>query len=179
LLGLTPPRVRLALLVLLAVPTADAAAAADPPACPLGGTDATAVVCELNVARAQAGRGSLRSRPSLERAATAHAADMVARHYFAHESPDGDGPAQRARRSGYMGHAEQWRIGEILIWSRGAPLTAEAAVRAWLASPPHRRVLLHRRYEDVGAGVVPGTPRGGAGSEPATTIGVLFGARST
>jgi uncharacterized protein YkwD len=177
-LGRTPPWVRLALLVLFAVPTADAAAAAGLPPCPPGGIDHAAVVCELNAARAEAGRGTLRERPSLQRAATAHAEDMVARHYFGHESPDGDNAAARARRAGYLRTADRWRIGEILIWTRGAPLTAAAAVDAWLASPPHRRVLLQRRYEDVGAGVASGAPAGNEATLPATTIAVTFGRRS-
>ena len=173
-----PPRVRLALLVLLTVPVADASAATGSASCPPGGTDRIAVVCELNAARAEAGRTALRARPSLERAATGHSSDMVARRYFAHETPEGDGPGERARRAGYTRHAQRWRIGEVLIWTRGEPLTASAAVDAWLASPPHRHVLLQRRYEDVGAGIVAGAPLGDSALTPATTITVLFGRRS-
>lgn len=173
-----PPRGRFALLVLLAVTTADAAAADTPPSCPPGGTDAAAVVCEINAARAEEGRGALASTPSLARAATAHAADMVERQYFAHESPGGATPATRARRAGYLRGAEHWRIGEVLMWSRGSPLTAKAAVDAWLASPGHRRILLGRRYEDVGAGIAPGAPAGNPANQPATTIAVSFGRRS-
>jgi uncharacterized protein YkwD len=173
-----PPRVRFALLVLIAVSTADAAAAAGPRACPPGGTDAIAVVCEINAARAAEGRGALASTPSLARAAAAHAADMVERRYFAHDSPDCTTPVTRARRAGYLRGAERWSIGEVLIWSRGRPLTASAAVDAWLASPAHRRVLLRRRYEDVGAGIAPGAPLGDPATQPATTIAVSLGRRS-
>lgn len=178
MLGHTPPRVRLALLVLLAAFTADVPAAADPSPCPPGGTDAAALVCELNAARAAADREPLRSRPALERAATRHAADMVERGYFAHGSPGGDNAADRARRAGYLRGAERWRIGEVLIWTRGTPLTAAAAVQAWLGSPAHRRVLLQSRYEDVGAGIVPGAPLGDPATQPATTISVSLGRRS-
>jgi uncharacterized protein YkwD len=173
-----PPRVGLALLVLLPIVVTGEAAAADPPNCPPGGTDRAAVVCELNAARAAAGRARLHVRPSLERAATAHAADMVERRYFAHESPGGDNPADRARRSGYLRRADEWRIGEILIWTRGAPLTAEAAVDAWLISPSHRRIMLQPPYEDVGVGIVAGAPAGRPEAQPATTIAVSFGRRS-
>ena len=99
MLGRTPPWVRLALLVLFAVLTVDAAPAAVLPPCPPGGTDHAAVVCELNAARAAAGRGVLHERPSLQRAAAAHAADMVARHYFAHASLERTSPAFRQRVS--------------------------------------------------------------------------------
>lgn len=173
-----PPWVRFVLLVLLVLPTVGATASTDPPTCPQGGIDHAAVVCELNAARAEAGRGSLQVRPALQRAATKHAEDMVARGYFAHESPEGDGPAVRARRERYMRGAERWRIGEILIWSRGTTLTAEAAVDAWLASPGHRRVLLGSRYADVGVGIADGAPGGNPATQPATTIAVSFGRRS-
>ena len=173
-----PPRVRLGLLVVAAVTTADAAAAAAPSACPPGATDATAVVCELNVARAEAGRGALASTPSLARAATAHATDMVERRFFAHDSPGGGTPVTRARRAGYLRGIERWSIGEVLMWSRGQPLTAAAAVDAWLASPDHRRILLRRRYEDVGVGIAPGAPLGDPATQPAATIAVSFGRRA-
>ena len=133
------------MLVLLPFCLADVAIAAGPSTCPPGGTDRAAVVCELNAARAEAGRDPLRASASLERAATAHASDMVDRHYFAHDSPGGSNAADRARRAGYLRGADHWRIGEILIWTRGSVLTAEAAVDAWLASPSHRRILLRIR----------------------------------
>jgi uncharacterized protein YkwD len=135
-------------------------------------------VCELNAARAAAGRDPLRARASLERAAADHAEDMVARRYFAHDSPGGANAATRARRAGYLRGAERWRIGEVLIWSRGRTLTAKAAVDAWLASPSHRRVLLQRRYEDVGAGIAVGAPFGDPAAQPAATVAVSFGRRS-
>jgi uncharacterized protein YkwD len=134
-------------------------------------------VCELNAARESAGRVPLHARPSLGDAAAGHSADMVARGFFAHASPEGDGPADRAHRAGYLRRAAEWRIGEVLVWRSGAPLTAAAAVEAWLASPPHRRVLLGRHYRDVGAGVVAGAPFGDPGVIPASTASVLLGSR--
>ncbi len=49
-------------------------------------------------------------------------------------------------------------MGENLAWGtkhRGRP---SAIVAAWLASPPHRRVMLHSRSRVVGIGVAHGTP---------------------
>ena len=53
--------------------------------------------------------------------------------------PEGDGPDDRARDAGYLRHAAAWRIGEVLLWSRGEELTAAHAVELWLASPSHRQ----------------------------------------
>ena len=49
----------------------------------------------------RAGCGALRFDSRLAAAARAHSADMVNRHYFAHESPDGSTPADRAAAAGY------------------------------------------------------------------------------
>ena len=175
--GRVPPSARLALPALVAAIAATGSAAADPPTCPEGAADRAAFLCEINAARADAGRWPLKGRPSLVDAARAHSADMVDRRYFAHESPEGEGPADRARRAGYMRHAATWRIGEVLLWSRGESLTAAHAVELWLESPSHRRVLLSPRYRDVGAGPVPGAPVGDPDGRPATTVTVVFGKR--
>jgi uncharacterized protein YkwD len=175
--GRFPPPARLAILALLAVTAAESTAAADPPTCPAAAGPA-AIVCEINAARAEAGRAPLHARPSLAVGARAHSSDMVERSYFAHESPDGEGPADRAREAGYLRNADDWRVGEILLWSRGAPLTAARAVGMWLDSPSHRRILLSPRYRDVGAGPAPGAPFGDPGSASATTVTVMFGRRA-
>ena len=177
MLGRFPPPARLALLALLTAIAAGGTAAADPPTCAEGAVDRAAIVCEINAARAEAGRAPLTSRRSLGDAAAEHSSDMVERHYFAHESPEGEGPAERARRAGYMRHADSWRIGEILLWSRGQQLSAARAVEMWLESPSHKRVLLSPRYRDVGAGPVDGAPVGDPNVQPATTITVVFGRR--
>ena len=175
--GRLPPPALSVLLVLLVAIAAEGRAVADPPTCAAGAADRAAIVCEINAARAEAGRLSLRSRSSLADAAHAHSSDMVERRYFAHESPEGEGPAERARRAGYMRHAGSWRVGEILLWSRGEPLTAARAVDMWLESPSHRRILLSPRYRDVGAGPVDGAPVGDPAVGPATTVTVVFGRR--
>jgi uncharacterized protein YkwD len=167
----------LSLLVLVAALATVETAVAAPPCAP-GAVDRATVLCELNAARAAAGRLPVQSRPSLNAAARGQARDMVARRYFAHESPEGSGPVERAERAGYLRHAAAWRLGEIQIWSRGAPLTAAMAVDAWLGSPGHRRVLLGRAYRDAGVGVVDGAPLGDPAVTPAATIVVTLGRRT-
>ncbi len=177
--GRFPPSARLALPALVAAIAVDgtATAAVDPPNCPPGASDRAAIVCEINAARAEAGRGTVRSRPALVEAARAHSSDMVQRNYFAHESPEGAGPADRARRAGYMRNTDEWQVGEVLLWSRGEPLTAARAVELWLDSPAHKHILLARRYREVGVGPVAGAPMGDPGRQPATTVTAVFGRR--
>jgi uncharacterized protein YkwD len=175
--GRFPPSARLAILALFVVMAVESTAAADPPTCPAG-ADPAAIVCEINAAREAAGRAPVQSRWLLAEAALAHSSDMVDRGYFAHDSPDGEGPADRARHTGYLRHTESWRVGEILLWSRGAPLTAARAVEMWLESPGHRRLLLSPRFREVGAGPASGAPFGEPSLEAATTVTVMFGRRS-
>ena len=112
----------------------------------------------LNAVRAEHGVPPLHADRRLARAAHAHSADMVMRHYFAHESRSGERPCERVARTGWLRGRGRWWVGENLAWGikhRGRP---QAIVAAWLASPPHRRVMLRSRYRAVGIGVVRGTP---------------------
>lgn len=50
--------------------------------------------------------------------------------------------------------------GEVLAWGTCSWFSPAAAVRAWLGSPSHRAVLLHRSFRFVGAGWTRGQWRG-------------------
>ena len=67
--------------------------------------------------------------------------------------------ARRMMRWDYFGHlsripvARRWRTaGETLEWHSGWRLRPRAAFRRWMASPPHRAVLLSSRYRRLGVG---------------------------
>jgi uncharacterized protein YkwD len=117
-----------------------------------------AVRCLVNAVRADHGLPRLRPSAELNRAADAHSADMVARHYFEHRSPEGASVADRARQAGYLGRARDWELGEDIGWGTGSMSTPAAIVQAWMNSPPHRRIILDRGFRDVGVGVAPGVP---------------------
>jgi uncharacterized protein YkwD len=151
--------------------------AATAQSCPSGPATRDSVICELNAVRAAEGQAPLRQRVSLTTAARDHARDMVVRSDFAHDNPEGIGPAGRARRAGYMNAARRWRIGEVLLWSRGTEVTAAAAVQAWLNRPGHRRIILTPAYRDAGVGLADGAPVGDPSSTPALTISVVVGRR--
>jgi uncharacterized protein YkwD len=105
------------------------------------------VLARVNEARRRAGRGALSHRAALELAASRHAADMVARGYFAHESPEGRTARERADEAGY---GPALLVGETIAYGQR---TAGAVVTDWLASAPHRRVLLDRRFAELGVGI--------------------------
>jgi uncharacterized protein YkwD len=122
------------------------------------GDAAHATICLINSVRRAHGLSALRLDPRLSGAARRHSRDMVRRRYFAHNTPEGLSPALRVRGSGYLAGHRRWLVGETLAWWRG-PATPATIVRAWMHSPPHREVLLHPSFQDVGVGVVLGVPR--------------------
>ena len=123
-----------------------------------------AVGCLVNKARTAAGlRGFAWSR-SLGRAATRHARDMSRRGFFAHQRSGGPSLARRARAAGFRGR----NVGEAIAYGCGSMSTPAAIVRMWLASPPHRAILLSRRGR-VGIGVA-GRPPRSCGDRGATYV---------
>jgi uncharacterized protein YkwD len=108
----------------------------------------------MNAVRASRGLPPLRVDVRLVRAARGHSADMMRRQYFAHGSVAGRALAQGARGP---------LFGEDLAWAKS--ITATWVVNAWLASPPHRAVLLRPGFRRVGIGYSFGTfiGHGGAG----------------
>jgi uncharacterized protein YkwD len=117
-----------------------------------------AVRCLVNRERAAHGLVALRASERLETSAERHGADMVRRQYFDHDSPGGRSVADRVRSTGYLRGAGEWALGEDLGWGTGELSTPEAIVQSWMNSPPHRAVILNRRYREVGIGVVAGVP---------------------
>ncbi|WP_225961714.1 CAP domain-containing protein [Actinomadura algeriensis] len=122
----------------------------DPPkrtTAPAGGTTAARVVALVNAERAEKGCGPVRSNAQLTRAAQGHSADMAARGYFAHTSPDGDDPGDRITAAGY-----RWRsYGENIAKGQSSP---ESVMRSWMNSPGHRANILNCGFDEIGVGVV-------------------------
>jgi uncharacterized protein YkwD len=117
-----------------------------------------AVGCLVNKARTSAGlRGFAWSRP-LGRAAARHARDMARRGYFAHQRSGGPSLARRARAAGFRGR----NVGEAIAYGCGSLSTPASIVHSWMASPPHRAILLSGRSR-VGIGVSGRPPRGCGG----------------
>ena len=83
--------------------------------------------------------------------ALSHAADMLARDYFAHTSPSGSTFAYRIQLSGFV-RGYTWKAGEALGWGIGSHRTADATVAAWLKSPVHRSIMLSPSFQWVGIG---------------------------
>jgi uncharacterized protein YkwD len=106
------------------------------------------MVRAVNAARADHGLKSLRRAPRLARSARAYARWMLRVNYFGH---------QRRIRT----RARFNVLGETLAWHSGRPARVRRTVRAWLHSPPHRALVLSRRFHWIGAGTASGRLDGG------------------
>jgi uncharacterized protein YkwD len=123
----------------------------------------SAVRCLVNTTRVEHGLRPLRPSAQLNLAADRQAADMVARGYFAHVTPEGKSVTDRVRATGYLGRSQDWALGEDIGWGTSTLSTAAAIVDAWMHSPPHRHVILDRDFRQVGIGVARGVPVPGQG----------------
>ncbi len=135
----------------------------------------SATLCLLNAERTSRGLVALRTNRKLGRAASAHSADMVANHYFAHDDQSGGGPEDRIAHAGYMPHYGPWVIGENIAWGTDYLATPREIVRAWMNSTPHRHNILYRDFREIGVGIVLGVPDPSLGD--GATYSTEFGAR--
>ena len=107
----------------------------------------------INVSREADGLEPLSLNPILSEAASTKGADMLARQYFAHDTPDGKRPWEWINREQY----DYVVAGENLAMGF---ITAEAAHQALMQSPTHRKNILNGRYSDIGLAVIEGELNG-------------------
>jgi uncharacterized protein YkwD len=130
-----------------------------------------ATLCLLNQQRRAHGLRPLRLDGKLNRAARAHARDMVAKRYFAHESKNGATFASRIKRTGWTKSRRSYTMGENIAWGGGSLSTPREIVRSWMGSAGHRANILARQFRFVGIGIAAATPEGGDGGTYATDFG--------
>jgi hypothetical protein len=117
-----------------------------------------------NQERAAAGLGALALNAQLTSAAQAKAADMFAKNYWAHVSPDGTQPWTFISNAGYS----YSYAGENLAKDFS---TSSGVMAGWMASPGHRANILNTNYLDVGFAVMNGTLLG----SPTTLVVAEYG----
>jgi len=106
----------------------------------------------VNGERVAAGLRPLAPDPELTQVARQHSADMFARGYFAHATPEGRDPFERMREA----NVRFLTAGENLAL---AP-TLQIAHTGLMNSPGHRANILQRDFGRVGIGIVDGGIRG-------------------
>ncbi|WP_367136577.1 MULTISPECIES: CAP domain-containing protein [Streptomyces] len=124
------------------------------PMTPGGLARLTAEVTALtNAERAAAGLRPLAEDHRLAAAAQAHSDDMVARDFYAHTSPEGSEPWDRARAAG----APHPGIGENIACGQRS---AAEVVQGWMNSPGHRANILKPDFAYIGIGYATGSSAG-------------------
>ncbi|WP_211716618.1 CAP domain-containing protein [Nocardiopsis sp. MG754419] len=110
----------------------------------IGGPMATQVVTLVNSERSSHGCDPVQVNDRLASAAQEHSEDMAARDYMAHESPEGEGPGDRAARHGY----DSWGAENV---AKGQQSAAQV-MDAWMNSDGHRRNILNCDLKAIGVG---------------------------
>jgi uncharacterized protein YkwD len=109
-------------------------------------TSITRQVIDLtNAERATKRCGPLHEDARLTAAAQGHSEDMSARNYFAHNTPEGTTPWDRAAAAGYPDSSAE----NIAMGYR----TARAVVDGWMNSPGHAANILNCESHAVGIGL--------------------------
>src|SRR6056300_1983106 len=99
----------------------------------------------VNVMRQNVGASPLRINAELAAAAATHARDMSVQNRPWHFGSDGSSPIDRARRAGYAGAV----LGENISETYEGDLET---LRAWMAQPDTRAVILGPSGRDLGLG---------------------------
>jgi len=106
----------------------------------------------VNQERRAAGLNTLAPDPELTEVARQHSADMFARGYFAHDTPEGLSPFDRMTKAG----VRFITAGENLALAPTIPV----AHTGLMNSPGHRANILRPQFGRVGIGVMDGGMRG-------------------
>lgn len=91
----------------------------------------------------------------LQKAASVHAADMIARNFRGHHNPDGQGPKDRLLAvdpSFAANVGENIWIGSRIAGSDDATF-AQHILKSWINSPTHRNLLEGKRFRHTGIGI--------------------------
>jgi uncharacterized protein YkwD len=104
------------------------------------------VLTLTNQERAKVGLSPLTWNDTLAGIGANHCQDMIDRNYFAHESPEGQGPSDRADAAGY-----QWSwIGENIAFGYSS---ASTVMTGWMNSPGHKANILRPEFTELGVGI--------------------------
>lgn len=113
-----------------------------------------ALRCLINQERAERGRREVRFNRDLAGIARRHTKLMVSEDCFTHQC-EGERPLrQRIASSPYMAAGGRFGYGENLGCSR----TPQAMLNAWMGTSFHRKVILDKRFRQVGTGAKRGSP---------------------
>lgn len=135
------------------------------------------ILAAVNRFRLAHGRVPLRESAALDSSARQHSFEMGRHGYFAHASANGTPFWRRIRRFYREGRYGYWSVGENLLWV-SPTVSAERAMKLWIASTAHRENLLTTQWRQIGVSAVRvPRARGVFRGRPVTIITTDFGVR--
>ncbi len=172
----------LACSVATAAPRARAAASPCPgatlsPTVADGAAIDSATLCLVNEVRAAYHLHALRSNGQLAKVATSQVATMIRWDYFADVRPTGQTPLSLVGVTHYPAHAAAFAVGQNIAWGTASFASPEHIVAEWMASPPHRAIILTAAYRDAGVAVTPALPGVLRAGQGGATYAMEFGVR--
>ena len=115
-------------------------------------TVAKAIVCEIDLRRADAGLVPLREQRQLDRSSQFQSDDMVESHFVAHNEPGHPSLLTRIRRTGYFKGVSGGLYTENIAVAPQEEASAAEVVQAWMLSDEHRAKILYGRFREIGVG---------------------------
>ena len=103
-----------------------------------------ATLCLLNAERRAPGLRPLRLDTKLTAPPSGHARDMVAQHYFDHDSWSGAAFDERIKRTGWTKSRRSYTMGENIGWGGGRLVAPRSMVRGWMNTCGHKANILAR-----------------------------------
>ena len=137
----------------------------------------SATLCLVNSLRVTHDAPALRTNDVLGEVAASQIDAMLSEDYFADVSPSGQTALGLVEATTYPAHAASFAIGQNLAWGSGGDVTPAHIVAEWMASAPHRTIMLSEEYRDAGVAVSPGAPALLDAPPPDATYAFEFGAR--
>jgi uncharacterized protein YkwD len=137
----------------------------------------TATLCLVNQVRIAHGLDPLRANRELRKVAASQVTTMVSRDYFSDDRPTGQTPLALVAITHYPAHAAEFAVGENIAWGTGSFTTPAHIVAEWMASPPHREVMLSAQYRDAGVAVTAAIPAVLDAGPQGATYAIEFGVR--
>jgi uncharacterized protein YkwD len=135
------------------------------------------VFVAINQFRHAHGLVALGESRGLDRSARQHSLEMGRLGYFAHSSADGTVFWRRIQHYYPARGHSYWSVGENLVW-RAPSLSAASALNLWIASAPHLKNLLSRRWRQIGISAVSAAHAPGVyGGQHAVIVTTDFGVR--
>ncbi len=136
-----------------------------------------ATLCLIDRIRAAYGLRALHPNRYLHLVAASQVATMVRWDYFADDRPSGQTPLSLVRITRYTARSAGVAVGQNIAWGTGSLSSPRSIVAQWMASPPHRAVILTPGYRDAGIAAAPAVPGSLARGRSGATYAMEFAVR--